>query len=325
MSVAVGLIGAGVMGKEHGRILSTHTPNAHLAGVCDYEPEKARAIAGNASVYSDPFDLINSNEIDAVLIASPDSTHAELVLACIEAGKPVLCEKPLAMTADQANQIVEAECLKGRAHVQVGYMRRFDPGYEELKRLFEANAIGKPEILHNFHRNPVAPDWMTGDMLITNAFVHEIDVMRWLLGTELEAVRITVAEKGDPMMIVARLANGAMSSTELYMNCKFGYQVHAELVGDEGTVSLPEFSAPIVNKSYHRGAHVPRNWVPRFAAAYQGQTRSWVNSVATGVPSHGATAWDGYITTLIAEQLAARVSTDSTIELAIPPRPLLYR
>lgn len=325
MSVAVGLIGAGVMGKEHGRILSLHTPKAHLAGVCDYDPEKARSIAGNARVYSDPLDLINSGDIDAILIASPDSTHAELVLACVEAGKPVLCEKPLAMTAVQAHEIVEAECLKNRIFVQVGYMRRFDPGYEELKRLFEENAIGKPEILHNFHRNPVAPDWMTGDMLITNAFVHEIDVMRWLMGTELEAVRITVAEKGDPMMIVTRLANGAMSSTELFMNCKFGYQVHAELVGEEGTISLPEFSAPLVNKSYHRGAHVPRNWVPRFAAAYQAQTRSWINSIVTGVPNHGASAWDGYITTLIAEQLATKVSTDSTIELAIPSRPLLYR
>lgn len=325
MSIAVGLIGAGVMGKEHGRILSMHTPSAHLAGVCDFDPDKARAIAGKACIYSDPLDLITSKEIDAVLIASPDSTHADLVQACIAAEKPVLCEKPLAMSADQARLIVEAECLKEQSFVQVGYMRRFDPGYIELKRLFDANAIGKPEILHNFHRNPVAPDWMTGDMLITNAFVHEIDVMRWVMDTELEAVRITVAEKGDPMMIVTRLANGAMSSTELYMNCKFGYQVHAELVGEEGTISLPEFSAPVVNKSGHRATHVPRNWIPRFVAAYQAQTRSWIESIISGVQNHGATAWDGYITTLIAEQLAERSGTDQTIELELPPRPSLYR
>ena len=325
MSIAVGLIGAGVMGKEHGRILSMHTPNAHLAGVCDFDPDKARAIAGKARIFSDPLDLITSKEIDAVLIASPDSTHADLVQACIDAGKPVLCEKPLAMSAEQARLIVEAECLKEQTFVQVGYMRRFDPGYIELKRLFETNAVGKPEILHNFHRNPIAPDWMTGDMLITNAFVHEIDVMRWVMDTELEAVRITVAEKGDPMIIVARLANGAMSSTELYMNCKFGYQVHAELVGEEGTISLPEFSVPVINKSGHRAAHVPRNWIPRFLAAYQAQTQSWIQSIISGVPNHGATAWDGYITTLIAEHLADRSGTDQTIKLELPLRPSLYR
>ncbi|WEK29628.1 MAG: Gfo/Idh/MocA family oxidoreductase [Candidatus Pseudomonas phytovorans] len=325
MSIAVGLIGAGVMGKEHGRILSMHTPSAHLAGVCDFDPDKARAIAGKARIFADPLDLITSKEIDAVLIASPDSTHADLVQACIAAEKPVLCEKPLAMSAEQARLIVEAECLKEKAFVQVGYMRRFDPGYIELKRLFEANAVGKPEILHNFHRNPVAPEWMTGDMLITNAFVHEIDVMRWVMDTELEAVRITVAEKGDPMMIVTRLANGAMSSTELYMNCKFGYQVHAELVGEEGTISLPEFSAPVINKSGHRASHVPRNWIPRFVTAYQAQTRSWIQSIISGVPNHGATAWDGYITTLIAEHLAERSGTDQTIKLELPLRPSLYR
>ncbi|MDD2133430.1 Gfo/Idh/MocA family oxidoreductase [Pseudomonas kurunegalensis] len=325
MSIAVGLIGAGVMGREHGHILSMHTPNAHLAGVCDFDSEKARSVAGKAQVFSDPLDLIASREIDAVLIASPDSTHADLVQACIAAEKPVLCEKPLAMSAEQARLVVEAECSKERSFVQVGYMRRFDPGYEELKRLFEANAVGNPEILHNFHRNPVAPDWMTGDMLITNAFVHEIDVMRWLMDTELEAVRITVADKGDPMMIVTRLANGAISSTELFMNCKFGYQVHAELVGAEGTVALPQFSAPVISTSGHRSSYVPRNWIPRFTAAYQAQTRRWIQSIVSGVPNHGATAWDGYITTLIAEQLVKRIGTDQTIILDLPSRPSLYR
>ena len=324
MSIAVGLIGAGVMGAEHGKIITQHTPCAHLAGVCDFDEVKARNISGGATVFKDPLDLIQSADIDAVLIASPDSTHADLVLACIDVGKPVLCEKPLATTSALAKAVVEAECQKGARLVQVGYMRRFDPGYQELKAVFESGTVGTPEILHNIHRNPVAPDWMIGDMLITNAFVHEIDIARWLLQTELEAVKVIVTDKGDPMMIVARLTNGAIASTELFMNCKFGYQVHAQLVGSEGTAALPTFPAVILNKGGQRATPIPGNWIPRFRAAYQAQTSSWIESIITGVANDGATAWDGYITTLIAEQLTVRDFSEEIISLSLPERPRLY-
>jgi myo-inositol 2-dehydrogenase/D-chiro-inositol 1-dehydrogenase len=324
MSVSIGLIGAGVMGSEHGRILSLDTPRSTLTAVCDYDEARARNIVGKGRVFKDPLELIHSYDVDAVVIASPDSTHFELVLACIEAGKPVLCEKPLAMKSAEALIIVEAEIKKGKSLVQVGYMRRFDPGYMDLKTNFDEGVIGAPEILHNIHRNPVAPEWMTGEMLVTNAFVHEIDVARWLLGSELDSVRVVSSNKGDPMMIVARMANGSIVSTELFMNCKFGYQVQTELVGSEGTLALPPFASTLLNKMGTQSSFVPSNWIPRFRAAYKAQSRTWVDTVISGRKNHGASAWDGYVTTAVAERIVASVSADETIKLSVAERPEFY-
>src|SRR5579871_2805954 len=135
MSVGVGVIGTGVMGSEHARLIRQETPGAHLAGVFDADAARAQAVAADAVVFPDPRSLIASGRIDAVIIASPDATHAELTLACLAAGKHVLCEKPLASSAQDALRVVQAEVALNRRLIQVGYMRRFDPGYQEMKRV----------------------------------------------------------------------------------------------------------------------------------------------------------------------------------------------
>ena len=147
MSVAVGVIGTGVMGSEHVRLVRRETPGAHLAGVFDADLARARAAAAGAIVFSDPRSLIASNDVDAVILASPDATHAELTLACLEAGKPVLCEKPLAPSAAEALRVVQAEVALKRRLIQVGYMRRFDPGYQEMKRIKDEGGVDRKSVV----------------------------------------------------------------------------------------------------------------------------------------------------------------------------------
>ena len=118
MSVGVGLPGAGVMGSEHARLLNRDIPGAHLAGVLD--AARARAAANGATVFSGPLSLIESDQVEAVIVASPDATHAELTLACLASGKPVLCEKPLASSAAEALRVVDAEVGLNRWLIQVG-------------------------------------------------------------------------------------------------------------------------------------------------------------------------------------------------------------
>lgn len=323
MSVAVGLVGAGVMGSEHARILREDTPGATLAGVCDADPRRAAIAACGSPVYSDPLEMIRSNNIDAVLIASPDATHAELVMACLEAGKPVLCEKPLAATAKQALAIVELEMSKARRLVQVGYMRRFDLAYQLLKESFDSGEIGKPRIVHNVHRNPVAPEWMTGSMSITNAFVHEIDITRWLLNTELTTVRVTSMQNGDPLVIEVCTSDDVVITNEINMNCRYGYHVHAEIVGEDGVASLPSMPSRVVHKTGQQILPYPTYWVPRFVEAYKAQTKAWIKTIQTGESNEGASAWDGYITTAVAEQIIEG-DKDSKIHLYLPPCPSFY-
>ena len=109
VSVGVGVIGTGMMGSEHVRLLRREIPDAHLAGVFDADAARAQAAAADATVFPDPGSLIKSDRVGAVIIASPDATHAELALACLEANKPVLCEKPVASSAAEALRVVSAD------------------------------------------------------------------------------------------------------------------------------------------------------------------------------------------------------------------------
>jgi myo-inositol 2-dehydrogenase/D-chiro-inositol 1-dehydrogenase len=129
-SVAVGLIGAGGMGMRHAENLHRHVGAAHVAAAYDLDrgrAEQVAALCGTAVVHDDPLRLIQDDRIEAVIIASPDATHAGFVQECLRWGKPVLCEKPLATSAADAAQVIEAECALGRRLVSVGLMRRFDP------------------------------------------------------------------------------------------------------------------------------------------------------------------------------------------------------
>src|SRR4051795_6581360 len=117
MSVAVGVIGAGVMGAAHVRTIAEGLAGAHVAAVSDVDPSRAAAAArggAGARVVADPHALIADTAVDAVVVASYDATHEEFVLACIAAGKPVLCEKPLAPNADACLRVVAGRGAGGR-------------------------------------------------------------------------------------------------------------------------------------------------------------------------------------------------------------------
>ncbi len=323
MTIGVGVIGTGVMGAEHARLLKSETPGAHLAGVFDADPARARTAASGAAVFSDPQSLIASDRIEAVVIASPDATHAELTLACLKAGKPVLCEKPLAASTEDAMRVVEAEVALKRRLIQVGYMRRFDVGYREMKRIKDEGGIGAVALLHNIHRNARAPDWFTGLMAVTNSFVHEIDISRWLTGSEMVSARINAAPGGDPLMITMTTDRGEIVSTEVFMNAAYGYHVHAELVGRRGSVALAPPSATVHNRDGIGGLSFPDNWAPRFVDAYRRQLTEWIASLRTGAPA-GASAWDGYVASAIAAQIAGALAQGRDAALTLPPRPALY-
>jgi myo-inositol 2-dehydrogenase/D-chiro-inositol 1-dehydrogenase len=323
MSLAVGVIGAGTMGAEHARILRDGTVGAHLAAVCDADPARAAVAAQGARVFSDPQALIADDAVQAVVVASPDATHAEYALAAIAAGKPVLCEKPIAAIAAEGLRVVEAEASLGRRLAQIGFMRRFDAGYGEMRRAREDGSIGAPVVLHNVHRNRAAPDWFTGAMAVTNSFVHEIDVSRWLLGSEMVSAQVFPAGGTGLLMIVMRTDKGEVVSTEVNVNGGYGYHVHAQLVGTSGTIEMAPPTRTLTNRAGAQSFGFPPDWIPRFAEAYRNQMQAWVNAIAADTPA-GASAWDGYATSAIAEQIAASLSTGRPVEIVLPPRPPLY-
>lgn len=324
MTLGVGVIGLGVMGAEHLRLLRQETRGATVTAICDADARRAGDLAQGAQIYSDPLALIADDRVGAVVIASPDATHADLALACLAAGKPVLCEKPLAATAAQALQVVQAETALGRRLVSVGYMRRFDPAYGDLKLAADSGDIGPVVVLHNIHRNAAAPVWFTGPMAVTNSFVHEIDISRWLLGAEFTSAQVLAAPGGDPLVITLQGDQGQIVVTEVFMNAGYGYHVHAGLVGRDGTIDMAQPTRALTNRAGHHGHAYPDNWVPRFADAYRLQMAAWVRAAAQGAAT-GASAWDGYVATAIAEQVVGALDSGAKTALTLAaPRPALY-
>jgi myo-inositol 2-dehydrogenase / D-chiro-inositol 1-dehydrogenase len=332
MTVRIGLIGAGVMGADHARIIATQIPGATLHYVCDADAARARSVAdetGALHTSYDPLAVIHSPDVDAVLIASPDATHGPLSLAVIDARKPVLCEKPMAPSSAECLEVIDAEVRAGKRLIQIGFMRRFDPSYVELKSILASGAIGPALMFHCVHRNVSAPDWFTPVMAITNSAPHEFDIARWMLGSDFRFISVfrpageNADRPGAPVFMVIETADGKLVNIEVNINAAYGYDVRGELVGEKGTVSL---RAPVLaetNLGLTQATHYPADWRPRFAEAYRVQNQAWVNSIRTGIPV-GASAWDGYAATLVSEAGVAALSSSKKIEISYVSKPALY-
>ena len=199
----VGVIGTGGMGARHARNLSQRIAGATLAGIMDLDQARAAEVAaecGGAAVFGDADAMITSDDVDALVIASPDATHAPLALACVAAGKPVLCEKPLAPSVDQALEVVKAEVAGGRRLIQLGFMRVYDRAHLQLKQALESGAVGRPLLFRGVHcnaHNPANPYFEGTAEVATNAAVHDFHSARWLLGEEVVSVQAQ-AVPGEP-------------------------------------------------------------------------------------------------------------------------------
>ena len=335
MTVRVGIIGVGIMGSDHARIFAAHVPGASVTAIYDADAARARAIAeetGAAGIAATPEALISDPKVDAVLIASPDATHAPLTIAAIAAGKPVLCEKPLAPSSRDCLDVVAAEVKGGKQLVQVGFMRRFDPSYLAMKAKWKSGALGKPLMFHCVHRNVSAPEWFTSDMAIANSAPHEFDVTRFVLDSDMTAITVfqpDAASKGGlvkPVFMVLRSAAGQLVNVEIHINAGYGYDVKGELVCERGSVLLRSPVHSEVNVALANATAIPEDWRPRFADAYRLQTQAWIRSVAKGGIAPGAAnAWDGYAATFIAEAGLKSLAEGRTAEIKLAEMPAFYK
>ena len=332
MAIGIGVIGAGVMGADHARILASSVAGAELVALSDPAADRRDTLAADLGIkatYTDAMDLIADPKVQAVIVASPDPTHKALTLACLAVSKPVLCEKPLATSASDCLEIVRREIDFGRRMIQVGFMRRFDPGYTAMKQALVADEIGAPLIFHCIHRNKQSSGYTTSEGLIANSAVHEIDICRWLLDDE-PARAIVIAPRSsrlttvrDPQILILQMAGGAIVEIEVFINAQYGYDVRAELVGETGTISLQPRSDAVVKRGGIEGIRHGADWRPRFAAAYRIELQAWIDAIATGGAT-GASAWDGYAATAIADASVAALKSGEPTDIHLEPKPAFY-
>ena len=293
----IGLIGLGRLGRVYARDLATRIPETRLPAVADVSPGLAAQIAEEfdvAEAFQDPREMIASPRVDAVVIVSPTHTHKDLAIAALERGKPVFCEKPLALSLAECREVQDA-VTRHNGFFQMGFMRRFDPGYVAGKKQVDEGRIGTPCVFKATSRDPYRPSLeyanpaSSGGILV-DIGIHDFDLARWFMGevATVSAIGGTLAYPelatiGDIDNAIATLvfANGRLGVIDLTRNGFYGYDISTELLGTAGTVRIGYIrETPILMMTKNSIAHdtVPY-FMERFERAYTLQLQNFAQNV----------------------------------------------
>src|SRR2546430_16919737 len=299
----MGVIGLGRMGRLYARILATQVSGVHLYAVADVDKQSWMRVADEFSVthaFSDAYELMALPELDAVVIATPTSRHCDLVIAAASAGKAIFCEKPLALTLEETYAALEA-VARADVPLQIGFMRRFDAGYQKAKALINGGLIGSPVTFKSLSRDPFCPrskyasPAQSGGLIFDMA-IRDFDLARWLSGSEVERVTaegallvckdLEAVGDIDNALINLRFMSGALGNVEVSRNAFYGYDIRTEILGSEGAVMIGVHQyTPVVLFTRAGAQHdVTPYLMERFGDAYRAQMQHFVGSLRKGQP-----------------------------------------
>jgi len=296
--LGIGVLGVGAMGKRHAENIRRLVPEARLIAVADVAADQARQVAAELEIehgFATFEDMLERKDIDCVVIATPDKFHAQAIRTAAAAGKQILSEKPLALSIADAHAALEAVAKAG-VHLQIGFMRRYDPGYAAAMKRIEAGEIGEPVVFKSIGRDKDAPPISSyqsrlNGMLFYNNTIHDFDLARWLMRDEVKevqayatvAIRPEVAEFGD---IVAGVVNlkyrrGAIGNIESYVQSVYGYDVRTEIAGSKGSILVGSLQQSSVTFLTSEGGTqtLADHFLTRFEDAYVAEVQDFVQSI----------------------------------------------
>jgi len=297
----VGVIGVGEMGRRHAENLRRHVPEAQLIAISDVSAERVRQVAEELEIefaYARAEEMLERKDIQAVIIATPDKFHAAVIKAAAAAGKDILCEKPLAITLEDAQAALEAVSRAG-VRLQVGFMRRYDPAYALARKRIESGEIGTPVVFKSVGRDKDEPplaayqSGVNGMLFYTNT-IHDFDMARWLMQDEVvevhsyatSAIRAELAQYGDVVagVINLKFAKGGIGNIDSHAQALYAYDVRTEIVGSKGSIFVGTVEgAPAVFLSPAGGSAVlADHFLSRFREAYLMEARDFVNTMLHG-------------------------------------------
>lgn len=301
MSVRIGLIGAGRMGAALAYHLAYSVDTADFVAIADAHLETARQLGdrvGVSTLYADYREMLKRDDLDAVVIVTPTNTHTAIIKDAAEAGKHIFTEKPLALTVagcDEAIAAVESAGLK----MHVGFMRRFDPAYVAAKKKIDGGVIGQPVMFKAVGRDP----WRTSlefarrensGGLIADMGIHDFDLARWLMGSEVDRVyseggclvfpELADVDDIDNAVVNLRFENGAVGNVDVSRNAIYGYDIRTEVIGSEGTVMIGnlQHTATLTLTKNNVAHDVIPGFMERFGTAYAAEIRDFVEAIETG-------------------------------------------
>lgn len=299
--ISVALIGAGRAGMIHARNFKGSVPHARIAAVCDPVEGAAQAAAEELELekwYTDYREIMALKEIDAVLIATPTKYHCEIVEAAAQAGKHILCEKPMAMTVEECNRM-DAAAKKHGVILQIAFMRRFDASFQAAKRMVDAGEIGDVVMVKSNTRGPSIPKPWMYDISKSNGPLaevcsHDIDSLRWFTGSDFKTLyaiggnyRCPDAKKDFPdfydnVTLNATFANGCQGMIDGAQGVLYGYDARCEILGTKGCIylgSTRENSVTLCRSDMNQAAQYINSWKYLFREAYFGEDCDFIDAI----------------------------------------------
>lgn len=330
----IAVVGAGMMGADHITRITQRIVGATVSAVV--EPDAARASAAVANApgaqhFTGIEDALSAGIVDAVLIATPGHFHEPVLIPAIEAGLQILCEKPLTPDPESSLRVLEAEQKVGKKLIQVGFMRRFDREYVQLRELIASGEAGDLLALRCVHRNPAVPDTYTNPMLINDSVVHEIDAVRFLTDSPIAAIEVKRPKRNtlspthldEPVLVLLETAEGVLADVEMNVSVQFGYQVKTEAVFQRGIAEIGRTAGVTLWRDGRYGRSEHMSFTTRFAEAYDAQIQRWVRAAKAGVID-GPDAWDGYLAAAACKAGVEALESGERVEVVYAERPAFY-
>lgn len=325
-----------MIGQEHISRLTSENSGVSIVALNDYVTEAAEDTAEKfnltAKIYETDTELVNDSNVDIVLVTSIGSAHKDTVMKAIKAGKYVFVEKPLATTAEDSLEIVKAEQEYGKRLVQVGFMRRYDPGYLQMKEAIDSGFIGEPLYVKAAHRNQTVDESYHSPDAIHDTFIHEIDTLHWLIDDDYESISVTFPKKtkysheklNDPQLITLTTKSGIVIQTEVFVNCQFGYDIQCEVVGEEGIIKLPEVPTIEYRKEGVLGQQLYNDWKLRFKDAFRLELQEFIDAINKNGQPTGPSSWDGYIASVTGDAGVKAQNSGKVEPIDLPEKPKFY-
>ena len=296
----IGLIGLGRLGRVYAINLANRVPNANLVAVADRHGDFAETFANDFGIprwYKTHTDLLADKNVDAVVVLTSTKSHKEVVIDAARAGKAVFCEKPIAMSVEDAEEML-AVIARARVFFQPAFQRRFDPGYMAARTQIEQGTIGTPVVLTSTSRDPFRPslefcDPAVSGGLISDMGIHDFDVARMFMG-DVKSVYATGAALAYPEMkaigdidnaiVNLTFQSGTLGAVHLSRNAVFGYDIRTEIWGTEGSLQIGyQQQTPLLILTKEGITHdaVPY-FMERFEGAYLTQIQNFVDTLLRG-------------------------------------------
>jgi myo-inositol 2-dehydrogenase/D-chiro-inositol 1-dehydrogenase len=319
----IGLIGAGRIGRVHASNLANRVPTAELVAVADVSLEAAQQCAQLNRIptaTSDYREILANPEIGAVLICSATNTHAPLIEEAAKAGKQIFCEKPIALSLEAIDKALVAVKEAG-VKLQIGFNRRFDANYRRVRQAIVNGEIGDPHIVHIISRDPAPPPAeyvkVSGGIFL-DMTIHDFDMARFLVGSEVEEVYTVGGVKIDPAIgeagdidtafIVLRFANGVTATIDNSRKAVYGYDQRVEVFGSAGAIHTENNypNSAVISDGTSIRRDLPLNFfMERYTESFVSEMQAFVDAVLSDKATP-VTGFDGRAPVVIG--LAARRS-----------------